>query len=299
MHLSDPFLSVGVGVAFWAISGGALARVGKKLDKEEDSSLTPLTGVMAAFVFAAQMVNFAIPGTGSSGHLGGALLMAYLLGSRRAFLAITSVLVVQCLFFADGGLLALGCNIFNMGFLPAFVVYPAVRRWTNSDGKPAAVAVVMGGVAGLLLGSLMVSLQVALSHRTAISLLTLLKFMIPIHLAIGLIEGLATLAILSFLVKVRPTLVPSSRPGKASILPWVVGLVALLLGGVVSWAASKDPDGLEWSMDRVGAAPVHHAWQTFTTHLAPFADYQIPSLVAKFGEGSKASTSVSSRSRPA
>ena len=86
-----------------------------------DDRRVPLMGVLGAFVFAAQMVNFAIPGTGSSGHLGGGLLLAILLGPRAAFIVIASVLIVQALFFADGGLLALGCNVFNLGFFPAFV----------------------------------------------------------------------------------------------------------------------------------------------------------------------------------
>ena len=91
-------------------------------------------GVAGAFVFAAQMLNFAIPGTGSSGHLGGALLLAILLGPEAAFLVMASILAVQALFFADGGLLALGCNIFNLGFFPAFVAYPLVYRRIVGDG---------------------------------------------------------------------------------------------------------------------------------------------------------------------
>ena len=94
-------------------------------------------GVLGAFVFAAQMINFTIPATGSSGHLGGGLILAILLGPYAAFLVIASVLTVQALFFADGGLLALGCNIFNLGILPAFVAYPFIYRpLAGSEPRP-------------------------------------------------------------------------------------------------------------------------------------------------------------------
>ncbi len=121
MHMSDALLSPAVGGAMCAASGALLVHCARRVAREDDPAKTPLMGVLAAFVFAAQMINFSIPGTGSSGHLGGGLLLTILLGPHRAFLAIASVLVVQCLLFADGGLLALGCNIFNLGFFPAFV----------------------------------------------------------------------------------------------------------------------------------------------------------------------------------
>ena len=106
----------------WVASAGVAVYCAKKVREENDPAKIPLMGVLGAFIFAAQMLNFTIPGTGSSGHLGGGLILAILLGPDAAFLTIASVLTVQALFFADGGLLALGCNIFNMG------VFPSVRR---------------------------------------------------------------------------------------------------------------------------------------------------------------------------
>ena len=85
-------------------------------------------GIMAAFIFAAQMINFTIPGTGSSGHLGGGMILAILLGPYAGILTMASVLAVQALFFADGGLMALGCNIFNLGFFPCFIAYPLIFK---------------------------------------------------------------------------------------------------------------------------------------------------------------------------
>ena len=112
----------------WLAAGAAMAWPAQQLQLQPDDRRVPLMGMLGAFVFAAQMVNFSIPGTGSSGHLGGGLLLAILLGPHAALVVIASVLTVQALFFADGGLLALGANLFNLGVLPCFVVYPLVYR---------------------------------------------------------------------------------------------------------------------------------------------------------------------------
>ena len=136
MHMADALISPEVGAIFWVLSGTALVRSCRTAHHQHGGAGVPLTGVLGAFVFAIQMINFAIPGTGSSGHLGGGLLLAILLGPQAAFLTIASVLVVQSLLFADGGLLALGCNLFNMGFLPVFVAYPFLYRPLAGRGAP-------------------------------------------------------------------------------------------------------------------------------------------------------------------
>ena len=128
MHMADALISPAVGATMWAASGGLIAYCSKKVRAELDDRKVPLMGVLGAFVFAAQMINFSIPGTGSSGHLGGGLLLAILLGPHAALLTIASVLIVQALFFADGGLLALGCNVFNLGFFPCFIAYPFIYK---------------------------------------------------------------------------------------------------------------------------------------------------------------------------
>jgi cobalt/nickel transport system permease protein len=111
-----------------AASAGAIGYSVKKVKEELDDKKVPLMGVMGAFVFAGQMINFTIPATGSSGHIGGGILLAALLGPYAAFLVISAVIIIQALFFADGGLLALGCNIFNMGFFACFIAYPLIYK---------------------------------------------------------------------------------------------------------------------------------------------------------------------------
>src|SRR5512145_1953052 len=128
MHMADALISPAVGGTMYAATTGLIAYSSKKLKDEMDNSKIPLMGVMGAFIFAAMMINFTIPATGSSGHIGGGLLLSIVLGPYAAFLTIASVLIIQGLFFADGGLLALGCNIFNLGFFPAFIAYPLVYR---------------------------------------------------------------------------------------------------------------------------------------------------------------------------
>src|SRR5512140_3156258 len=162
MHMADALLSPAVGGTMWAASAGTIAYCSAKVRKELDDRKVPLMGVLGAFLFAAQMINFTIPATGSSGHLGGGLLLAILLGPHAAFLTIASVLVVQALFFADGGLLALGCNIFNLGVFPAFIAYPLIYR-NITDMHPTksriTIAAIVSSIIGLQLGATGVVLQ--------------------------------------------------------------------------------------------------------------------------------------------
>ena len=128
MHMADALLSQAVGGTMWAATAALIGYSAKKVQKTLDDQTIPLMGVLGAFIFAAQMINFTIPATGSSGHLGGGMILAILLGPYAAFLTMASVLTIQALFFADGGLLALGCNIFNLGFFPCFLVYPLIYQ---------------------------------------------------------------------------------------------------------------------------------------------------------------------------
>lgn len=128
MHMADALLSPAVGGAMLVVSSGVLAYSIRDIRRDFQESRIPLMGVAGAFVFAAQMVNFAIPGTGSSGHIGGAVLLAALLGPSPAFLVMAGVLLIQALFFADGGLLAWGCNLFNLGFFGCYLAYPYLFR---------------------------------------------------------------------------------------------------------------------------------------------------------------------------
>ena len=142
MHMADALLSPAVGGTMWVVTAGAIAYCSKKVRAEPDDLRIPLMGVLGAFIFAAQMISFTIPVTGSSGHLGGGLILSILLGPHAAFLTIASVLVVQAFFFADGGLLALGCNIFNLGVFPAFIAYPFIyKNIVGSAPTPGRISV--------------------------------------------------------------------------------------------------------------------------------------------------------------
>lgn len=255
MHMADALLSPGIGGAFWLVSAGLIGYSSRKISEEHDNVKTPLMGVMGAFVFAAQMINFSIPGTGSSGHLGGGLLLAVLLGPNRAFIALSSVLVIQCLFFADGGLIALGCNIFNMAFFPAFVAYPFIFKkiagGSTLSGRLATASICAAG-AGLLMGAFSVVIQTTLSGNSDLPFLTFTLFMLPIHLAIGVVEGLATWGILMFVKRTQPSLLSNSAKAKSPrVIFAAFGIAALIFGGFFSWFASSQPDGLEWSVSKV------------------------------------------------
>ena len=151
MHMADALISPAVGGTMWAVTGGLIAHSARILKSDLDERKVPLMGVLGAFIFAAQMINFAIPVTGSSGHIGGGMILAILLGPYAAFIAIASVLTVQALFFADGGLLALGCNIFNIGFFPCFIAYPFIYRKIVGE-RPTPRRLLAGSVLSVVLG---------------------------------------------------------------------------------------------------------------------------------------------------
>lgn len=287
MHMADALISPAVGAAMWVASGALLAHSARKLEDEKRLELVPMMGVLGAFVFASQMINFTIPATGSSGHLGGALLLAILLGRQAAFIVIASVLTVQALFFADGGLLALGCNIFNLGFFPAYVAYPLYRLLGQGEhvGRRAWMAALIAAVVGLQLGAFSVVLETRVSGISDLPFGAFLLLMQPIHLAIGIVEGLVTAVVVSFVVSARPTglALPAGRVRWAGARPVLVSLwfAALLVGGGLSWFASSQPDGLEWaiagltgSTEPVAAdSAVHRSLAEIQQHTAILPDY--------------------------
>lgn len=261
MHMADALVSPVVGGIMLAASAGAIAYSAYKCKDDLDEKKIPLMGVMGAVIFAGQMINFTIPGTGSSGHIGGGILLAALLGPFPAFLAITAVLLIQALFFADGGLLALGANIWNMGFYACLLVYPLVFKPIVKKGftpTRITVASIVSVVLALSLGAFSVVLETLASGITELPFATFVALMTPIHLAIGLVEGIVTGGILVFVYKMRPEILESSLENKkiASGLSLKKVSVMLLVFGVVLGAgfslfASSNPDGLEWAMEKV------------------------------------------------
>ena len=257
MHMADALISPLVGGAMWAATAGLTVYSARKLKEKADDSMVPLMGVLGAFIFAAQMINFTIPGTGSSGHLGGGMILSVLLGPYAAFLTMASVLTVQSLFFADGGLLALGCNIFNLAFFPCFIAYPFIYRKIVGE-RPTRRRLVVGAVASSILalqmGAFGVVLETLFSGISELPFTTFLLLMLSIHLAIGVVEGLVTAAVVTFVCKARPEILemaavarPPATPALKNVLAGLL-VVTVVTGGALSWFASANPDGLEWSM---------------------------------------------------
>ena len=304
MHMADALISPAVGGTMWAASAGTIAYCSGKVRKEMDNSKIPLMGVLGAFIFAAQMINFTIPVTGSSGHLGGGLILAILLGPYAAFLTIASVLVVQALFFADGGLLALGCNIFNLGFFPAFIAYPFIYKKIIGNQPTAtriSVAAMISAIVGLQLGAFGVVLETIFSGISSLPFSTFVAMMQPIHLAIGIVEGLVTASVVSFVYKARPEIMQSamesrpigSHPVRNVLLSFLA--VTVVTGGFVSWFASQNPDGLEWSITKVTGKEelkaaeegIHATLAALQEKIAFLPDYSFKKIAGSNKEGSE------------
>lgn len=269
MHMADALLSPAVGGVMIAVSAGAIGYSVKKVAGDPlGESKIPMMGVMGAFVFAAQMINFTVPGTGSSGHIGGGLLLAALLGPFPALVTMASVLLIQCLLFADGGLLAYGCNVFNLGVCGCLLAYAAVYRPMLRRGvskRKLTAASVLSVVLGLQAGAFCVVLETLASGVTGLPFGLFALLMQPIHLAIGLVEGLVTAAVLCFVHRARPELVEGANAengatsARSSMRKVIVPLLAVTVaaGGGLSLLASPLPDGLEWSLENAaGTADV-------------------------------------------
>ncbi len=275
MHMADALLSPATGLLMWAASGAVLALAARRLRHAGDDRLVPLMGLLGAFVFSVQMINFAIPLTGSSGHLTGAMLLAILLGPHAAFVVVASVLTVQALFFADGGLLALGANLFNLGVLPCYLAYPLIYRplaGAQSGARRSGMAALAACIVSAQLGAAAVVVQTVASGISALPAGRFLALMLPIHLAIGAIEGLATAALLRFLRRSRPELLlvqPHATTSASRRWPLLLGLAvaAAITGGVLSHFASPLPDGLEWSLAKVHTETEPHAGADLSARL--------------------------------
>ena len=207
MHMADALIAPAVAGTMYAASTIAAGYSIKRMKEDDELKKIPVMGVMGAFIFATQMLNFTIPGTGSSGHLCGGMLASALLGPFAGLLTMIGVLLVQCLLFADGGLLALGCNIWNMAFYGCFVgallIWRPMMKKGATRGKILAASV-LGSVITLQMGAFSVSIETLLSGITELPFSVFVATMQPIHLAIGFVEGLITAAVLIFVNEARP-----------------------------------------------------------------------------------------------
>ncbi|MGN1015970.1 MAG: energy-coupling factor ABC transporter permease [Faecousia sp.] len=268
MHMADALLSPAVAATMYAATAVTVGASVKTLRKDENLAKLPTMAVTSALVFAGQMINYTIPGTGSSGHLCGSMMLSALLGPQAGFLSMVVILTIQSLFFADGGLLALGANCWNMAFYGCFVGYyllwrPIMRSklfgkmGTKAAGRAKIIlASVLGCIVTLQLGAFSVVLETTVSGITELPFRSFVGIMQPIHLAIGLVEGLITSAVLVFVYVARPELVMDAPIGDAAIQSKfslkttliILTVVVAIVGGGLSLAASSNPDGLEWSM---------------------------------------------------
>jgi cobalt/nickel transport system permease protein len=245
MHIPDGFLSVVVSVVLWIISALVVAYALKRVGKDLGERQVPLMGVLAAAIFAGQMLNFTVLG-GTSGHLMGAALATILLGPWEAIIVMTTVVSIQAFIFQDGGLLAMGANIFNMGIVGVAVSYFVYRTFTRlSGGKRWGIFTGGFGAAwfSIVAASLAVALQLALSGRSPANIA--IPAMGGIHMLIGIGEGLITVGALTFLYAARRDLLrlDGAVPQNANAV-WLGGLAIAVLLAVFSPLASKHPDGL-------------------------------------------------------
>lgn len=274
MHIPDNFLSGPVLIVCWIISVAVIVVAVWRVSRDLDERKVPLMGVVAAAIFAGQMLNFAVAG-GTSGHLMGAAIAIILLGPWATVIVMTTVVGVQAIIFQDGGLVALGANLLNMAVIGPFVAYTVYqffrrisggKNWGNYAGGFTA------GWASVFITALAVALQLALSGTTPANLAV--PAMALVHTAIGVGEGLITVGALAFVNSVRPGLIQSSSaPVTGGKWIWVGGLLIAVALAVASPLASSNPDGLEYV-----AGQLNFLGQARSAPYQIVPDYVIPGI---------------------
>ncbi len=241
LHIPDGFLSIPIALLCWAAAIVLLAIAVRRSQAELGERQIPLMGVMAAFVFAAQMINFPVAG-GTSGHLLGGALAAITLGPWAAMLVMTSVIGVQALLFQDGGLLVMGANILNMGLLTALIGYGLYRGVSRQSRRVRLTVAGLGAWLSVIAGAVATSFQLWLSGTSALNIV--MPAMLAVHVFIGVGEALITAAALAFILQMRPDLLEVK--GESGAGGWVIAGLASALGVILlAPLASANPDGLE------------------------------------------------------
>ncbi|MDA0269595.1 MAG: energy-coupling factor ABC transporter permease [Chloroflexi bacterium] len=213
LHIPDGFLSTPISLAAWVIAIVVLALAVRFADRDLDERAVPLMGVMAAFIFAAQMMNFPVAG-GTSGHMVGGALAAILLGPWAAIIVLTAVVALQALLFQDGGLVVMGANILNMGIITvllATLIYRVCRPFALGNAAALGIAFVAAWIT-VEASAIATALQLAASGTSPLEVV--FPAMVSVHALIGIGEGLITAAALGFVLATRPDLVP--RPAAAT-----------------------------------------------------------------------------------
>lgn len=270
MHIPDGFLSLIISAICWSATASVISLAISKTNKSLGEKQIPLMGVMAAFIFAAQMINFPVAG-GTSGHLLGGALAAIVLGPWTGMLVMTAVIAVQGLLFQDGGIVVMGANILNMGLVTAAVGYGLYR---STAGRSKSAKLTVAGIAAwlsVMAGALLTSLELWLSGTS--NLQVVIPAMLTVHALIGFGEALITVSALGFIMQTRPDLLGEDSESAKGSRNWVYvgGLIALLVV-LFSPLASTDPDGLNRVAMDLGFI------QSAQTGAGPLAGYSVPFL---------------------
>jgi cobalt/nickel transport system permease protein len=251
LHIPDGFLSTAVSLVFWVLTIIAVSIAISKTNKSLGERQIPLMGIMAAFIFAAQMLNFPVAG-GTSGHFLGGALAAIVLGPWAGILVMTAVIAVQALLFQDGGLLVMGANIFDMGILTAIIGFGLYRSVSGSTNKTLKLAVA-GAAAWLstMAAALLAALQLWISGTSSLQIV--LPTMLGVHALIGVGEAIITAAALGFIFQTRPDLLEAGAVAEKGGRGWIVaGILVTLVAVLLSPLASANPDGLERVAEDLG-----------------------------------------------
>jgi len=277
MHIPDGFLDAKTAVGAAVISAAGLAVAVRQVRRTLPPRKTPLLGLSAAFIFAAQMLNFPVLG-GTSGHLIGGALAAVLLGPGAAVIVMVAVLIVQCFLFADGGVTALGANVFNMGLLAPLVGYGVAQltRRIVPGQRGLVVAAAFAGWCSTVAAAISCAGQLALSGIVAWD--TAFPAMAGIHMLIGIGEGLITALVLATVLGSRPELLDEPVANAAPVSGTVMALgllVALGLALFVAPVACSWPDGLEKVAETLGFGSKASGQPLLA---APVSDYELPGI---------------------
>jgi cobalt/nickel transport system permease protein len=270
MHIPDGFLSLTVSIICWVISAITLSVAISRSNKSLGERQIPLMGVMAAFIFAAQMINFPVAG-GTSGHLLGGTLAAITLGPWAAMLVMTAVIAVQGLLFQDGGLLVMGANILNMGLITVVIGYGLYRSVSTGNRTLRLTVAGIAAWLSVMAGALFASLQLWLSGTSQLKIV--IPAMLTVHALIGLGEALITVAALTFIFQTRPDLIGENSASAQGSRGWILaGALISLVVVFLSPLASANPDGLNRVATDLGF--IH----TAQTRMGPLAGYVVPFL---------------------
>jgi cobalt/nickel transport system permease protein len=282
MHMANELLSVPVAAGSFAAAGLCLGYVCKQAKEKIGIEKFAMMGVMGAFVFAAQMINFPVPFLpGVSGHITGAVIVAILLGPLAGAIIMSSVVIIQCLVFQDGGLLAIGCNLLNIALVPSFLgyyIYTAIAGKNNNE-KNVYIASVSACVISLTVSAMLIPIEAGLSGVLAIPAGTFIMAMAGIYFLVGIVEGLLTAGVVVYLGKMRPGVfgqdVSCCRKAKGSFYSvCIIGVIVIAAFGTK--LASEKPDGLEWSSKEIvsNESKAVAMIETLQSKHAPLPDYE-------------------------